>query len=95
MWVILKIFTYGFGCFVVVLNPLNGKANGEARNPSKYLLLFGIPGRIFDGKCVEKSSVDTGAYYKKLKKMVEITRKFSGMLLYLPIVEKLAAVLCR
>ena len=55
---------------------LNGKANQEAQNPSKYLLYQDPLAGIFDQEVV-KSGVDTGAYYKKLKKMMEICQENS------------------
>ena len=54
----------------------NGKANQKAQNPSKYLLYQDPLAGIFDQEVV-KSGVDTGAYYKKLKKMMEICQENS------------------
>ena len=72
---------------------LNGKANQEAQNPSKYLLYQDPLAGIFDQEVV-KSGVDTGAYYKKLKKMMEICQEnspeYAALFAYY---EKLAAVL--
>lgn len=72
---------------------LNGKANQEAQNPSKYLLYQDPLAGIFDQEVV-KNGVDTGAYYKKLKKMVEICQEnspeYAALFAYY---EKLAAVL--
>ena len=71
----------------------NGKANQEAQNPSKYLLYQDPLAGIFDQEVV-KSGVDTGAYYKKLKKMMEICQEnspeYAALFAYY---EKLAAVL--
>ena len=49
---------------------LNGKANQEAQNPSKYLLYQDPMAGTFDREVVE-SGLGTGAYYEKLKKMME------------------------
>lgn len=72
---------------------LNGKANQEAQNPSKYLLYQDPMAGTFDQEVV-KSGVDTGAYYKKLKKMMEIRQEnspeYAALFAYY---EKLAAVL--
>lgn len=72
---------------------LNGKANQEAQNPSKYLLYQDPMAGTFDQEVV-KSGVDTGAYYKKLKKMMEICQEnspeYAALFAYY---EKLAAVL--
>lgn len=72
---------------------LNGKANQETQNPSKYLLYQDPLAGIFDQEVV-KSGVDTGAYYKKLKKMMEICQEnspeYAALFAYY---EKLAAVL--
>ena len=72
---------------------LNGKANQEAQNPSKYLLYQDPLAGIFDQEVV-KNGVDTGAYYKKLKKMMEICQEnspeYAALFAYY---EKLAAVL--
>ena len=71
----------------------NGKANQKAQNPSKYLLYQDPLAGIFDQEVV-KSGVDTGAYYKKLKKMMEICQEnspeYAALFAYY---EKLAAVL--
>nr|WP_295281049.1 beta-N-acetylhexosaminidase [uncultured Blautia sp.] len=72
---------------------LNGKANQEAQNPSKYLLYQDPMAGTFDQEVV-KSGVDTGAYYEKLKKMMEICQEnspeYAALFAYY---EKLAAVL--
>lgn len=72
---------------------LNGKANQETQNPSKYLLYQDPLAGIFDQEVV-KNGVDTGAYYKKLKKMMEICQEnspeYAALFAYY---EKLAAVL--
>lgn len=72
---------------------LNGKANQEAQNPSKYLLYQDPMAGTFDQEVV-KSGVDTGTYYKKLKKMMEICQEnspeYAALFAYY---EKLAAVL--
>ncbi len=72
---------------------LNGKANQEAQNPSKYLLYQDPMAGTFDREVVE-SGVDTGAYHEKLKKMVESCQENSPeyAVLY-AYYEKLAAVL--
>ena len=72
---------------------LNGKANQEAQNPSKYLLYQDPMAGTFDREVVE-SDVGTGAYYEKLKKMMEICQEnspeYATLFAYY---EKLAAVL--
>lgn len=72
---------------------LNGKANQEAQNPSKYLLYQDPMAGTFDREVVE-SGVGTGAYYEKLKKMMEICQEnspeYAALFAYY---EKLAAVL--
>ena len=72
---------------------LNGKANQEAQNPSKYLLYQDSMAGTFDREVVE-SGVGTGAYYEKLKKMMEICQEnspeYAALFAYY---EKLAAVL--
>ena len=71
----------------------NGKANQEAQNPSKYLLYQDPMAGTFDREVVE-SGVGTGAYYEKLKKMMEICQEnspeYAALFAYY---EKLAAVL--
>lgn len=72
---------------------LNGKANQEAQNPSNYLLYQDPMAGTFDREVVE-SGVGTGAYYEKLKKMMEICQENSPEYVTLfAYYEKLAAVL--
>ena len=72
---------------------LNGQANQEAQNPSKYLLYQDTMAGTFDREVVE-SGVGTGAYYEKLKKMMEICQENSPEYVTLfAYYEKLAAVL--
>ena len=72
---------------------LNGKANQEAQNPSKYLLYQDPMAGIFDQEVV-KSGVDTGAYYEKLKEQMaacqENSPEYAALFAYY---EKLSAVL--
>lgn len=72
---------------------LNGKANQEAQNPSKYLLYQDPLAGIFDQEVV-MSGVDTGAYYEKLKEQMaacqENSSEYAALFAYY---EKLAAVL--
>ena len=72
---------------------LNGKANQEAQNPSKYLLYQDPLAGIFDQEVV-KSGVDTGAYYEKLKEQMaacqENSPEYAALFAYY---EKLSAVL--
>ena len=72
---------------------LNGKANQEAQNPSKYLLYQDPLAGIFDQEVV-MSGVDTGAYYEKLKEQMaacqENSPEYAALFTYY---EKLAAVL--
>ena len=72
---------------------LNGKANQEAQNPSKYLLYQDPLAGIFDQEVV-MSGVDTGAYYEKLKEQMaacqENSSAYAALFAYY---EKLAAVL--
>ena len=72
---------------------LNGKANQEAQNPSKYLLYQDPMAGTFDQEVV-KSGVDTGAYYEKLKEQMaacqENSPEYAALFTYY---EKLAAVL--
>ena len=72
---------------------LNGKANQEAQNPSKYLLYQDPMAGTFDQEVV-KSGVDTGAYYEKLKEQMaacqENSPEYAALFAYY---EKLAAVL--
>mgnify|MGYP003222091612 FL=1 len=72
---------------------LNGKANQEAQNPSKYLLYQDPLAGIFDQEVV-MSGVDTGAYYEKLKEQMaacqENSPEYAALFAYY---EKLAAVL--
>ena len=72
---------------------LNGKANQEAQNPSKYLLYQDPLAGIFDQEVV-MSGVDAGAYYEKLKEQMaacqENSPEYAALFTYY---EKLAAVL--
>ena len=72
---------------------LNGKANQEAQNPSKYLLYQDPMAGTFDQEVV-KSGVDTGAYYEKLKEQMAACQEnsfaYAALFAYY---EKLAAVL--
>ena len=72
---------------------LNGKANQEAQNPSKYLLYQDPLAGIFDQEVV-MSGVDTGVYYEKLKEQMvacqENSPEYAALFAYY---EKLAAVL--
>ena len=56
---------------------LNGKANQEAQNPSKYLLYQDPMAGTFDQEVV-KSGVDTGAYYEKLKEQMAACQENSS-----------------
>ena len=72
---------------------LDGKANQEAQNPSKYLLYQDPMAGIFDQEVV-MSEVDTGAYYEKLKKQMAACQENSPVYAALfAYYEKLAAVL--
>ena len=72
---------------------LDGKANQEAQNPSKYLLYQDPLAGIFDQEVV-MSGVDTGAYYENLKEQMtacqENSPEYAALFTYY---EKLAAVL--